>query len=88
MALYQLLEKVFLVRKSGNRDVVFPGCFKTTLKAQVLFPGPAGKAVCRGNEYYYPHVMDRGENKYGLGSCSDCEFCPSCCWMRFILLQS
>lgn len=45
--------------------------FKTALKAQALFLGPAGKAACRGNEYYYPHVMDRGENKEGLGSCSE-----------------
>lgn len=69
-ALYQLLEKVTLVRRSGNIniDLVFPRCLKTALKAQPDFPSPAGKAVFTGNGSYYPHIMDRGGNKYGLGS--------------------
>ena len=73
MALYQLLEKVTLVRRSGNIniDLIFPGCLKTALKAQPLFPSPAGKAVFKGNENYYPHVTDRGGNKYGMGSYSE-----------------
>lgn len=70
MDLYQLLEKVTLVRRSGNTniDLIFPGCLKTTLKVQTLFPASAGKAVFKGSENYYPHIMDRGRNKYGMGS--------------------
>lgn len=73
MALYQLLEKVTLVRRSGNIniDLIFPGCLKTALKAQFLFSCPAEQVVFKGNENYYPHVMDRGGNKYGMGSHSE-----------------
>lgn len=62
MALYQLLEKVTLVRRSRNIniDLIFPGCLKIVLKAESFVPSPAGKVVFKGNKNYYPHIMDRG----------------------------
>lgn len=76
MALYQLLEKVTLVRRSRNIDFIFPGCLKTALKTQSFVPSPAGKAVFKGNKNYFPHIIDIGG--YEMTFYSEATFiCPA-----------
>lgn len=78
MVLYQLLEKVILVRRSRNIniDLTFPGCLKTALKAQSFVPSPSRKTVFKGNKNYDPHIMYRGG--YEMSFYSEATFvCPA-----------
>lgn len=77
MALYQLLEKITLVRSRNiNIDFIFPGCLKTALKTLSFVPSPAGKADFKGNKNYYPHIIDRGG--YEMSFYNEANFiCPA-----------